>query len=339
MRPFQCDCGAKIFFENVSCLTCGKELGFAPEVLLLSALEPVGEGQFRTQRNPKVVYTKCENFSTQNACNWLVPSASGERLCRSCLLTRIIPDLSNHENRTRWARIESAKRRLVYTIDRLGLPLESKRSDTQSGVLFDIKADTEDCFVLTGHDDGIVTVRLDEADSVVREKMRKAMNEQYRSLLGHLRHESGHYYFDLLLRDTPLLAEFRKLFGDERADYAAALRLHYSSESDKSLPDFVSHYASSHPWEDWAETWAHYFHMVDTLETAETFGALTGKATTFSELIDRWMSLTILLNALNRSMGLDDAYPFQLSDTVRQKLSFVDQVVQLTRQSRLPIAS
>ncbi len=335
MRPFQCVCGARVFFDNVSCLTCGKELGFAPEALALGALEPMGEGKYRTHVTSKALYIKCENYSARNACNWLVPADTGSNLCRSCKLNRVIPDLSDQENREKWARIEAAKRRLVYSIDQLGLPLESKLSNAELGLAFDIKADTDGSFVLTGHDDGIVTLKPDEADPVTREKTRVAMNERYRSLLGHFRHESGHYYFDLLLRDGPELQHFRELFGDERKDYAAALNDYYSSDpGTASSSDFVSYYASSHPWEDWAETWAHYLHMVDTLETAQSFGVIRNKAKTFDELIDSWLRLTITLNALNRSMGLDDAYPFQIGSIVQHKLEFIHRIVLAASRGR-----
>lgn len=339
MRPFQCTCGASIYFENVSCLACKRELGFVPEELALSALELASEGNYRSHLKPEVLYTKCENYSMHNACNWLVPSDPGGKLCRACQLNRVIPDLSLAENRIKWARVESAKRRLIYTIDKLGLPLQSKLNNAELGLAFDIMADTVGNVVLTGHDEGIVTLKLDEADPVTCEKTRVAMNEPYRSILGHLRHESGHYFFDRLLHGGPELQQFRALFGDEQKDYTQALNKHYASRvGAEPSPDFVSQYASSHPLEDWAESWAHYLHMVDTMETAQTFGAMTEPATTFDELIENWLRLTIILNALNRSMGLHDAYPFQISEAVRGKLEFIHEVVLHASSSGLPTA-
>lgn len=331
MKPFTCNCGALVFFDNVKCLTCGSELGSAPEVQSLVALEPTTDGTYLIQVEPKVPYAKCHNYTEYQACNWLVPVGSDTDLCRSCRLNRVVPDLSNQDHRAKWARVEAAKRRLIYGLDALKLPLESKESNAERGLAFDIKAGTADDIVMTGHQDGVITFSLDEADSVTREKTRLAMNERYRCPLGHLRHESGHYYFDLLLRDSPAITEFRQLFGDEREDYAAALKQHYASVGNaEPSPGFVSHYASSHPWEDWAETWAHYLHMGDTLETAQSFGVMKNKTKAFDELIDSWLHLTIILNALNRSMGLDDAYPFEIGPVVRDKLEFIHRIV-LTR--------
>jgi len=335
MKPFRCDCGALIFFDNVKCLTCGRELGFAPEVHSLVALEAAPDGNYLNRLEPKVPYAKCHNYTEYQACNWLVPVGSDSALCRSCRLNRVIPDLSNDDNRVKWARVEAAKRRLIYGLDALKLPLESKEANVELGLAFDIKAGTAENVVITGHQDGVITFNLDEADSVTREKTRLAMNERYRCPLGHLRHESGHYYFDLLLRNSPAIMEFRQLFGDEREDYDAALKQHYARVGNaEPSPDFVSHYASSHPWEDWAETWAHYLHMVDTLETAQSFGAMKNKARTFDELISSWLRLTIVLNALNHSMGLDDAYPFQIGSVVKCKLEFIHRIVLARTRAR-----
>lgn len=335
MRCFECDCGARTFFDNVACLKCGRELGFVPDLLALAALEPTPDGTHRVARSGGAAYRKCDNYAVHNVCNWMVPASSESKLCRACELNRIIPDLSKRENQVKWGRIEAAKRRLIYTIDDLGLPLTSKSGDPVGGIAFDIKADTESDVVMTGHQDGVVTIKLDEADPVTLEKTRVEMHESYRSLLGHFRHESGHYYFNLLLRDGPDLTRCRELFGDERADYAAALQRHYDSgvAADSSC-HFVSNYASVHPSEDWAETWAHYLHMLDTLETAQSFGTVKPKATTFDELLANWLELTVVLNALNRSMGLDDAYPFQIGDGVRQKLEFVHYVAMKASASR-----
>ena len=317
-----------MFFDNVKCLECGRELGFAPEVQSIVALEATPNGNYLVRVRPNMPYSKCQNYREYQACNWLVPVESGVALCRSCRLNRIVPDLSNDGNRVKWSRVEAAKRRLIYSLDALKLPLESKEANAELGLAFDIKANTADCAVMTGHSDGVIAFNLDEADSVTREKTRLAMNERYRSPLGHFRHESGHYYFDVLLRDSPMIAEFRQLFGDEREDYDAALKHHYACVgSAEPSPNFVSQYASSHPWEDWAETWAHYLHMVDTLETAQSFGFMKNRAKTFVELIDNWLRLTVVLNALNRSMGLDDAYPFSIGSVVQGKLEFVHRIV------------
>ncbi|HEY5955993.1 MAG TPA: putative zinc-binding peptidase [Polyangiaceae bacterium] len=328
MRPFECACGARVFFENVSCLACSNELGYAPEYSAMAALSPSESGNYRIHLSSEFEYRKCQNYLTYNACNWLVRADSPNELCRSCGLNRIVPDLSNADTRVNWVRIEAAKRRLIYTIDQLGLPLTCESSDGPMSLAFEIKADTDGSLVLTGHDHGVVTLKLEEADPVTLEQTRIAMRERYRSMLGHLRHESGHFYFEVLLANKPCLKQFRQLFGDEQEDYGQALQRYYAAGHQAAVPpDFVSEYATAHPWEDWAETWAHYLHMVDVIETASTFGAIANVTDTFSSMMERWIDLTVILNALNRSMGLKDAYPFQLADGVQRKLEFVHGVV------------
>ncbi|MEX2365496.1 MAG: putative zinc-binding metallopeptidase, partial [Pseudohongiellaceae bacterium] len=139
---------------------------------------------------------------------------------------------------------------------------------------------------------------------------------------------------------------FRELFGDERQDYRQAMQNYYQQKNPPAWQDgFISAYASAHPWEDWAETWAHYLHMIDTLETANDIGfriqndphaenensgesdLSSVKGMNFNALMDDWASLTIGLNALNRSMGLPDAYPFVLSPRATAKLRFVHHII------------
>ncbi|MGC4087700.1 MAG: putative zinc-binding peptidase [Polyangiaceae bacterium] len=332
MKPFVCECGNRIFFENVQCLTCSRELGFVPEQAQLATLEPLSDGKFRAHVSPDVPRVKCQNYVAEGVCNWMCEPDDSDPLCRACQLNRVVPDLSIPENRVKWARIETAKRRLLYTLGQLGLPVKSKSRDPEQGLIFDFKADTEDAVVLTGHDDGVVTLKLDEADPVLREKARVSLRERYRSLLGHFRHEVGHYYFDRLLTSSPLLPEFRKLFGDERQDYGEALKRHYASGLGNWSADFVSSYAQAHPWEDWAESFAHYLHMIDTLETAAAYGGVGLHSERDQKpLLERWLELTIVLNALNRSMGLEDAYPFQIGDGARKKIEFVERVVAANR--------
>jgi hypothetical protein len=207
--------------------------------------------------------------------------------------------------------------------------------------------------VMTGHRAGLITINVAEADDPYREQTRKEMGEAYRTLLGHFRHESGHYYWDRLIRDSDQLGAFREMFGDERADYDAARESHYRRESEPEWPQaFVSAYASMHPWEDWAETWAHCLHIVDTLETARAYGLvleprpvggspqqrLSARAVhfeRFDDVITAWVPVTIALNSLNRSMGLPDLYPFVLSPRAVRKLRFVHDVIVSTSQAAL----
>lgn len=340
MRTFRCTCGARIFFDNTRCLTCERELGFLPEYGALSSLEPASGGAYTTAHGE---YVKCANNVEHGVCNWMVqPQGSAESFCQACRLNNVIPDLSNPENRKLWGEVEKAKRRLVYSLNRLRLPLIAKVDDAERGLAFDIKADTDAARVLTGHAGGLITLNLAEADVVSREKARLQMNERYRTLLGHFRHEVGHYYWERLVRDAGAerLGAFRVQFGDEAADYAQALERHYASvdEGDWARAH-ISHYAAAHPFEDWAETFAHYLHLIDTLETAQHFGFTTElpskpsvtQVSEFDILMSEWGELTIALNALNRSMGLPDAYPFSISAKVREKLAFIHDI---TRQVR-----
>jgi hypothetical protein len=323
-----------VFFENTHCLTCSAELGFVPSQLAVGALEPVGDGQYCVAGTEEP-YAKCQNYVSHGVCNWMVEVADPQALCLACRCNNTIPNLESEESRALWAAVETAKRQLMYTLFRLRLPLVAKGDDAEHGVAFDIKAETGSERVLTGHADGIITLNLAEADPVARERIRVAMNERYRTLLGHFRHEIGHYYWERLIRDTPRIEPFRARFGDEREDYAEALRRHYDGSAPPAADGaYVTSYASAHPWEDWAEIFAHYLHIIDTLETAQHFGfaAVPSDLTPrdiddFDLLMREWLDLTIALNALNRSMGLPDMYPFAISDTVRNKLAFVHDCV------------
>jgi hypothetical protein len=326
MRTFRCVCGARLFFENSRCLACKRELGFLPDV---PALVPLDREDGRRFSTPWGDYSKCANYVDAGVCTWMVPASSSQTLCQACRLNHVIPDLSRPENRLLWAEVEKAKRRVVYTLNQLKLPLQSKQEDPQRGIAFDIKSDVGSMRVLTGHDDGLITLNLAEADAAEREKMRVAMSERYRTMLGHFRHEVGHYYWERLVRDTPNVTRFRILFGDETVDYAQALKRHYATEpSPEYAESFISTYASAHPWEDFAETFAHYLHMVDTMETAHDFNLqyetiVPKDGSDFESLMKEWAGLTIALNELNRSMGLADAYPFAISQRIGEKLAFV----------------
>jgi hypothetical protein len=340
MKMFQCACGARTFFDNTVCLSCGRQLGFLADALALVSLDDNGDGAWSTASGD---YRKCANYVDQGVCNWMVPSSSPTPFCQACDLNHVIPDLSQPDHRALWLEVERAKRRLVYTLDRLRLPLRSRREDPAGGLAFDIKASDGNTRVLTGHEDGLVTLNLAEADPAERERMRVAMKERYRTLLGHFRHEVGHYYWDTLVRGTPALPRFREIFGDETVSYADALKAHYARKTPSPAPDsHISEYAASHPWEDFAETFAHYLHMEDTLDTALACGFPSGlppetdvaAVADFEPLLAEWMNLTVALNALNRSMGTPDAYPFAITETVKQKLAFVHRLVVSARDTR-----
>lgn len=351
MKSFQCQhCGQLLFFENTKCLRCGHQLGYLPEEAVLSALDAAGNGLWQPLE-PALSsrrYRLCANFQYDNLCNWLVPANSAESLCRACRLNRTIPNLSEGDNLERWQRLETAKRRLIYSLLALGLPVVDKNQDSERGLAFDFLAASDEP-VLTGHAGGVITINISEADSVVREQTRVAMNEPYRTLLGHFRHEVGHYYWMRLVQNSRWLAPFRQLFGDEREDYAQALERHYQQLTPSDWQQaFVSIYAAAHAWEDWAETWAHYLHITDAIETAQEFGisvtlqdgndyvppAITDLyQEPFSKVVDCWLPLTYALNSINRSMGQPDVYPFVLSSKAIEKLSFVHEVIKQNRSS------
>lgn len=357
MKIFRCSvCQTPVYFENTACTACGTATGFAPGPLAMCAIDESGLARVSTDDGERVL-ERCANYEREQACNWL--AARGEKFCLACQLNRTIPDLSVPGNQVLWERLETEKRRLVYSLLRLGLPITPRR-EGENGLAFDFLADPDPGFtergrVLTGHDAGLITINIAEADPSERERMREEMDEPYRTILGHFRHESGHYYWDRLIEGTRWLAPFRELFGDERADYGEALARNYAAGPPADWHDhYVSSYATSHPWEDWAETWSHYLHMVETLETAWQFGFRTSprapntkmlqsepsadpyREEDFEALVSDWLPFTVALNALNRAMGQDLAYPFVLPSPVLEKLAFVHALVRETSDRSAP---
>lgn len=335
MRLFACPgCGLVVFFSNVRCERCGVSLAY----------EPIANRILVTDNQSRWKY--CANFA-HGVCNWLSPVDDVRELCRACRHNLVIPALANPENLGRWAKLEEAKHRLLYTVLRLDLPLFD-RMERPDGLGFElIDSDT----VMTGHKGGLITIAVAEADDPERERRRTQLCEPYRTLLGHFRHEIGHWYWDLLVRDMPARARFTELFGDANLDYAEALKQHYANGARAGWQaDFVSAYASSHPWEDFAETFAHYFHMIDTLETGGSYRIVLSPRLDRDELLSTsldfdvyrkdldvqtleaaWVALSSALNSFNRSMGLADAYPFVVSPKVNEKLAFVHDLVRAPR--------
>ncbi len=350
-KAFQCVCGQQIFFGNTECLNCHRALGFDPKRGHVLALDPgkldgvwAEAGRARGR-----AFRRCGNFATPALCNWLLPATSRDTLCLACSLNRTIPDLSVPENGPLWFKVEAAKRQLIAQLMTLGLPIRRSQAPGDGGLAFDLLAPGADGKpLLTGHNQGLITINIQEADDAYRVQVREAMREPYRTLLGHFRHEIGHFYWDQLVAGGPWLAPFRQLFGDEQADYAQALQRNYEQgpPADWAL-HFISTYASCHPWEDWAETWAHYLHMMDTLDTAISFGVTRmaveqayepftrvslydqddPEGQGFLDLVNAWVALTGVLNELSRSMGQRDFYPFVLPGAVVGKLQFVHRVV------------
>jgi len=314
------------------------------------------EGTWRLHGEPpdSPLYRRCANLDTPAGCNWLVPADHPSELCIACRLNRTIPDLSDEDNCRYWRLIERAKRRLVSQLLALGLPVRSKvEEDPEHGVMFDfLRSPPGGPRVMTSHGDGLITMNVEEADDSIREKTRHEMREPYRTLLGHFRHEIGHYYWDRLIAGTEWHEKFRALFGDEREVYGAALRRNYENGPPADWPDrHISAYASVHPWEDWAESWAHYLHLVDSIDTALGFG-LTGDdiemeiepyrledlydpqdrdAEHTLSMVNTWLELVTALNEMARSMGQQDFYPFIMSRPVLRKLHFIQLVVKSER--------
>jgi hypothetical protein len=346
MKLFKCQsCGQTVFFENRVCEKCGHRLGYLPQATQLLALEEK-DGGFAAVAGRHLKFRYCAN-AAQDACNWLIAEDEPGNFCAACRHNRTIPDLTINDNLARWRRMEFAKHRLFYTLIALRLPL-ANLNDNPEGLAFDFLAEAPGAAtkILTGHDEGLVTINLNEADDALREKLRTEMGEPYRTLLGHFRHEVGHYFWNVLVRDGGKLEACRAVFGDDRQDYAAALKRHYAEGPPAGWDqNFISAYATAHPWEDFAETWAHYLHIVDTLETASAFGlqihpmatknrALHADidfnphhAESMQELVDAWLPLTFAVNSLNRSMGHADLYPFVVSAAVVKKLQFIHEVV------------
>lgn len=323
MRAFFCPhCDARIYFDSVTCLSCGADLAFDPKPL---RFVPVPEGGGERHR--------CGNFLPAG-CNWL--TAHEARLCLSCGLNLTIPPVDDPLQQRRWAEVERAKRRLIYDLRRLGLapmPIAS----AEAPLTFDILVSAEyggSGKVIMGHDSGHITIDASEADSHRREERREKLGEAYRTMLGHMRHEAGHYFWDRLAALPGFADDFRALFGDERADYVEALKAYYAAPaSDEWQASHISEYATAHPWEDWAETFAHYLHMMGGLETA-SHASLTrsgwkaepvaaGQPSTIDEAVEQWIELSLFMNSMNRGLGHRDFYPFIIGPDVRVKIAFI----------------
>ena len=355
-RSYVCRCGNRIFFRNTLCLTCNSQLGYLPDEGRVAALDPGPEpGTWRTEGRDAVLKS-CANRDSAAICNWLTHAHNASGYCIACRLNRTIPDLSDADNVRYWARIEIAKRRLVSELLSLGLPVESKlEEDPDGGLMFDfLRSPPGGPRVMTGHANGLITLNVEEADDAKREQIKHDLREPYRTLLGHFRHEVGHYYWNRLIWNSRWLEPFRALFGDERASYADGLKRNYEQGPPADWPHgYVSAYATSHPWEDWAETWAHYLHVVSSLGTALGFGldAATIRcdiqpftrdalympddphAERLLSLLNAWIEIVTVLNEMARSMGQPDFYPFVMCKPVVAKLHFIHMVIADSRSN------
>ncbi|MFK7857428.1 MAG: putative zinc-binding metallopeptidase [Granulosicoccus sp.] len=334
MKLYECStCGHAVYFKNTRCVRCSSELAFDPVSMSI-----------RKPDSPV-----CANGIQHNACNWLADPDSPDGFCIACDLNRTIPNLSDMNSMELWKKIQLEKNHLVYSLLRFQLPVLNQDANPEIGLAFDFldaEAQEQGPAVRTGHASGVITIDIREADDAYRAMAKQSMGEPYRTLLGHFRHESAHYYWDRLVRNTAWIEKVRLVFGDDTADYSQALAQHYKSGPPADWESrFISAYASSHAWEDWAETWAHYFHIVDALECAGELGLtldpITGRNMSVPEtltldpyqcenmtvLIERWLPISVALNMLNRSLGQADAYPFVLSPIIVDKLTLVHSII------------
>ncbi len=345
MKTFACICGNRLFFDNTNCLACNRQVGWCPRCAAIRALEPAADGQFRcTGEGCGATLVQCRNYAVEGVCNRMVvagPDVPAAPLCGGCRFNRTVPDTSVPGNRTKWAQLESAKRRLLYTLDDLGLPYGTAEEGFDPPLCFDFKADlvrekgawhrlgaVE--HVYTGHASGRITINLDEADDAERERRRINMNEAHRTLIGHFRHEIAHYYWELLVRGRCEDA-CRACFGDhDDPPYGEALKAHYNSGPPDDWPSrYVSAYATMHPWEDFAETFAVYLDMAAVLETVGHWGLekTVRPLDDFDQALSTYRHIGISLNEVNREMGLLDVVPEVFVAPVVEKLRFIHELI------------
>jgi hypothetical protein len=349
MQLFECQhCGNPVHFESVTCVVCGHRLGYLPDRTTMTAVEADGIAWRALADGDRYLF--CSN-AEDAGCNWLTPATDGPGLCRACRHNRLIPDISDPTNLLNWRKVERSKRHLFYSLVRWRLPTPNRFDDPNGGLVFDFLADWQNLDgtiepVMTGHAEGVITINVAEADDAERERRRAGLGEPFRTVLGHFRHEVAHFYWDRLVGRGTSLDRFRAVFGDERRDYGEALAAHYASGGTANWQEgYVSAYATSHPWEDFAETFAHYVHMVDGLETGRSYGLAVRprlrdgdqlsaeigfdpyEFADPADLVEAWVPFTVAMNAVNRSLGQPDLYPFVLSGPVTDKLSFVHDLV------------
>lgn len=326
MKAYSCRiCDRALYFENSLCISCGTALGYSRAE---RAIVPV-DAEGRYVDADSLVWWVCRNLNL-SGCTWLT-ELEGDA-CFSCRLTRTRPADDDLAGLVAFHAAEQAKRHLVAELDALGLPVAGKDVDPVDGLAFDLLNGQQEK-VTIGHDQGVITIDVAETDDALREKVRVRLDEPYRTMLGHFRHEVGHYYEWQLVRGEAI-ERCREMFGDETADYAEAIERHYAQGPPAGWEGaFISTYATMHPFEDFAETFAHFLHISDTVETAAAYGLTTVDPTAFSVFRDLvvgvWVPLSAALNQINRSMGRNDLYPFVIPDPVLDKLEFVADLVRL----------
>jgi hypothetical protein len=342
MKIFQCGfCNHPLYFESHTCENCGNLSGYRDSdrnMLSFSQYDTLLVSFYE-----KIEYKYCKN-KEYGVCNWLIDKYDPHEFCRACQLNRTIPNLREKSNFDKWRNLEVAKHRLIYQLQRIGLTLLSKNS-IEDGFCFDFVARQNNPKLMTGHAQGVITILLSEADSVLREQARLQLLEPYRTLIGHLRHEVGHYFWNVLIMNNYyVLSEFRSLFGNEEVDYSSSLDRYYQQGAPANWQQsYISKYATSHPWEDWAETWAHYLHIMDMVETAYFFGlnvhsrgAVRDDADAsfdpytiddFDVIVRTCVPLSFAVNSITRAMGVPDVYPFVIAPPVVEKMKFIHRLL------------
>lgn len=353
MHTFQCTCGGRLFFNNTVCIGCGSEVGWCEACYSVSALTPEGAG-YRCA-NPKcgAAVVKCHNYAAEAVCNRVfappVIDASASTvvaddtatadviapappLCKACRTNDVIPDLAIDGNRERWAKLELSKRRLLVELDELQLRYAPEDVHPDERPLrFAFQASTEEEQVYTGHADGLITINLVETDSVERERMRRAMHEPHRTLIGHYRHEIGHYFWMTLVEGRDEAACIA-VFGDHKnPPYGDALKKYYETgPAPNWQSSFVSAYATAHPWEDFAETWGFYLDMwavVTTMHHHLPGIAVDPRTLPVEAIVRTYQQIGVFFNEVNRTMGLRDLVPEIITPEVVKKLAYIHALI------------
>ena len=333
MQIFHCErCGTVVSFSTPSCPHCGSQLGYVPTERTLRVLARTDDPASYVIDGAERPVWRCLNSAW--GCNWVVPARSDNVWCRSCQLTRGRPDEANPAAVEAWMIAESAKRRLVYQLDGIGLPIDVRSDAVPDGLAFDLVHIPGEGGI-TGHLDGVVTLDLAETDDGRRDELRRRLGETFRTVIGHLRHEIGHHYWARLVAGSDARAHFRSLFGDERIDYARAVERHYASATGEwDRTQFVTSYAASHPLEDWAETFAHYLHIIDIVDTAVAHDLIPSDSSPvlvadvigtldLGGILDAWRPVNVAVNAIAETLGVPAVYPFDPTGAVVDKLAFV----------------
>ena len=354
VRAFACPvCNNFTQFEAARCRNCHAALGFHPPS---KSMLPVADGvaQIDGQR-----WVRCTQSET-SGCNWLAAEEQSPYERGRCLADSLIrrePDASDTIAREKLVPTAVALRRLVYQLDDIGLPIDPFwRHD--GGLAFDLLSSYSTGEKVTiGHAGGVITIDLVESLDAYRESLRVRLGEPYRTMLGHFRHEVGHYYQHVLVESGSgahrYLDDCRRLFGDERASYGDAISRHYKFGAPDGWHEaFISEYATMHPWEDFAECFAHYLHITDTIDTSREAGmVLRADLVRFSaprdiaplesyddvpieRLLFDWRWISLFFNRVNTAMGKIPLYPFEIPEPVVTKLGFIHRVIRETARDR-----